>query len=76
MNIKKNKKILILGVSYKKNIDDTRESPAISILEKLKKLYPISYFDPFVKNIKIKILFSRLASGTKKVITGKIKAGN
>ncbi len=54
MNIKKNKKILILGVAYKKNIDDTRESPAISILEKLKKLYPVSYFDPFVKNIKIK----------------------
>ena len=32
MNIKKNKKILILGVSYKKNIDDTRESPALTIL--------------------------------------------
>lgn len=54
INIKKNKKILILGVSYKKNIDDTRESPAISILEKLKKSYSTSYFDPFVKSIKIK----------------------
>ena len=33
----KNNKVLILGVAYKKNIDDTRESPALIIGNKLKK---------------------------------------
>ena len=33
----KNKKILILGVTYKKNIDDIRESPALEIIKILIK---------------------------------------
>src|SRR6185295_19071675 len=32
----KNAKILILGIAYKKNIDDMRESPAVKIMELLK----------------------------------------
>ena len=32
----KNNKILILGLSYKKNIDDIRESPALEIIKILK----------------------------------------
>ena len=41
--------ILILGVSYKKNVDDIRESPAIDIIEKLFDLKAkISYDDKFV----------------------------
>jgi UDP-N-acetyl-D-glucosamine dehydrogenase len=48
-----NKKILILGVAYKQNIDDTRESPAFKIASKLKlKGYDFEYSDPYVKNIK------------------------
>ena len=31
-----NQKILIIGVAYKKNIDDTRESPALEIMNILK----------------------------------------
>ena len=46
--------ILIMGVAYKKNVDDTRESPAASILEKLSKTYNVNYYDPYVKNVKIK----------------------
>jgi|TARA_B110000259_G_scaffold187759_1_gene243199 UDP-N-acetyl-D-glucosamine dehydrogenase len=47
------KKILILGVAYKANIDDTRESPAFKIAEKLKKNgYDFEYSDPYVKKIK------------------------
>ena len=44
------KKILILGVAYKKNINDTRESPAFEIIKLLKKKYKvrIDYHDPFV----------------------------
>ena len=42
-------KILILGISYKKNIDDMRESPSAVLLEELeKKGAQISYSDPHV----------------------------
>ncbi len=44
----KDSKILILGLSYKKNIDDVRESPSIEILSLLhSKGAIISYSDPF-----------------------------
>ncbi len=42
-------KILILGVAYKKDVDDTRESPAMEIMRLLKeKGATLSYHDPFV----------------------------
>ncbi len=42
-------RILILGIAYKKNIDDMRESPAALILELLRdKGAEISYSDPHV----------------------------
>lgn len=45
----KGSKILILGLSYKKNIDDTRESPAVEIMSLLEeKGAQISYSDPHV----------------------------
>lgn len=48
-------KILIWGVSYKKDISDTRESAAYSVIEDLiKKGVKIEYFDPFVKKFKVK----------------------
>lgn len=41
--------ILVLGVAYKANVDDYRESPAFRIMEKLKKLgAEVSYNDPYV----------------------------
>lgn len=46
-------KILILGVSYKKNVDDTRESPALEIITELQSLGAlVSYHDPHVKQLK------------------------
>lgn len=40
-------KILVLGIAYKKNVDDTRESPSVIIMEKLRDLgAQISYSDP------------------------------
>ncbi|MFC2168526.1 nucleotide sugar dehydrogenase [Acidobacteriota bacterium] len=44
----KNAKILVLGLSYKKDIDDTRESPALKIISLLqeKKIY-VAYNDPY-----------------------------
>jgi len=45
-------KILIVGVAYKKDIDDIRESPALRIMNLLKhKGAKITYHDPNVKNV-------------------------
>ena len=45
-------KILIVGVAYKKDIDDIRESPALRIRDLLKhKGAKITYHDPNVKNV-------------------------
>jgi UDP-N-acetyl-D-glucosamine dehydrogenase len=47
----KNSKILVLGIAYKKNVDDSRESPAIELMQLLsKKGAIISYSDPFIPN--------------------------
>ena len=41
-------RILILGVSYKKDVDDLRESPALTIIELLKRQGAlVSYNDPY-----------------------------
>lgn len=46
-------KILILGVTYKKNINDTRESPGLKIIDLLtKKGYDVSYSDPYISKLK------------------------
>lgn len=43
-------KILVLGLAYKKNVDDCRESPSIKILKTLaERGANLSYFDPHVK---------------------------
>ncbi|MEY6432372.1 nucleotide sugar dehydrogenase, partial [Thioalkalicoccus limnaeus] len=45
----KGAKILVLGIAYKKNVDDRRESPAIELMELLQhKGAVISYSDPHV----------------------------
>ncbi len=42
-------RILVLGISYKKNIDDMRESPSVVLMEKLRDLgAEVSYSDPHV----------------------------
>ena len=42
--------ILILGLSYKKNVDDMRESPSIEIIKLLKsKGSNVAYSDPYFK---------------------------
>lgn len=45
----KNSKILILGIAYKKNVDDMRESPSVHLMELIqKKGGIINYSDPHV----------------------------
>jgi UDP-N-acetyl-D-glucosamine dehydrogenase len=49
----KNSRILLLGVAYKKDIDDVRESPALSIIDRLRaKGAQVRYHDPFVKELR------------------------
>jgi UDP-N-acetyl-D-glucosamine dehydrogenase len=50
----RNSKVLVLGVAYKKDISDMRESPALNILELLiEKHVEVSFYDPFVDELKI-----------------------
>lgn len=45
----KGSKILVLGIAYKPNVDDMRESPAVVIMEELRALGAhVSYSDPHV----------------------------
>ena len=45
-------KTLILGVAYKKDIDDYRESPALDIIELLSQSGSlVEYYDPYVPNL-------------------------
>lgn len=42
-------KILVLGVAYKQDIDDYRESPAIHVIDELEKVgADVEYYDPWV----------------------------
>jgi UDP-N-acetyl-D-glucosamine dehydrogenase len=56
-----NPKVLILGLSYKKNIDDIRNSPGLEIFKILKKKTQIDFEDKFVNTLqdKNKKYFSR-----------------
>ena len=45
-------KILLLGVAYKKNVDDVRESPALEIMEILQAQgADLSYSDPYIPRL-------------------------
>jgi UDP-N-acetyl-D-glucosamine dehydrogenase len=45
----KGSSILVLGVAYKKNVDDMRESPSVHIMDMLrKKGAEVAYSDPYV----------------------------
>jgi len=45
-------KVLILGVAYKKNVDDTRETPTFKIMELLQeRKVEVDYNDPYVPRL-------------------------
>lgn len=49
----KNAKILILGIAYKQDIDDYRESPALRVIEELeKKQALVDFYDPWIPSYK------------------------
>ena len=51
----KNAKVLVLGVAYKQDIDDYRESPALRVIEVLRREGArVKYYDPWVKEYRYK----------------------
>ncbi|WP_396273831.1 nucleotide sugar dehydrogenase [Granulicella aggregans] len=48
----RNARVLVLGVAYKKDVDDLRESPALTIIELLQKAgATVAYNDPFFPTV-------------------------
>lgn len=48
----KGSKVLVLGVAYKPNVDDVRESPALTLIERLRdKGAEVSFHDPHVPRL-------------------------
>ena len=46
----KGSKVLVLGIAYKKNVDDMRESPSVELMQLLRdKGADLAYSDPFFK---------------------------
>src|SRR4051812_12389573 len=45
----KGARVLVLGIAYKKNVDDMRESPSVMLMEKLRALgAEVAYSDPHI----------------------------
>ncbi len=65
----KGARILILGLSYKANVDDDRESPTYRLMEKLEEMgAKVSYNDPHIPEIKPSREFSKFAGRKSKDI--------
>lgn len=63
--------ILILGVSYKQDIDDYRESPALKVIECFEKEGSIiEFYDPYVEEYEYK---GQIKKGLKKLTEEKLK---
>jgi len=46
-------KVLVLGVAYKQNIDDYRESPSLPVIDNFKQLgAEVCFFDPYISEYK------------------------
>ena len=64
-----NPKILLLGMAYKKNVADIRNSPSLNIFYELKKIYKNIFFnDEYVKKIK----FKKQTINSKKIILSEL----
>jgi UDP-N-acetyl-D-glucosamine dehydrogenase len=58
----KGTKILLLGLAYKANVDDDRESPSYRLLEKLEEMGAlVSYNDPYIPTIRLTREYAKFA---------------
>ncbi len=68
----KGAKILMLGLAYKANVDDCRESPSYRLLEKLEALgAKVSYNDPYLPEIPFSREFPHFAGRKSAAVSGK-----
>lgn len=68
---KKRPSILVLGVAYKKDVKDLRESPALEIIEELRRARAdVSYYDPYFPYLKINDINITPARLSRKTIAG------
>ncbi|MBP2097446.1 nucleotide sugar dehydrogenase [Enterococcus rivorum] len=49
MEKSKGNRIALMGLAYKGNVDDVRESPAVKIYQELSNQFTVNVFDPYVK---------------------------
>ena len=62
----KKKSCLIIGVAYKKNVDDMRESPSLKIFENLEKRnIKCDYYDPYITEIRDLRKFDKIKKSIK-----------
>jgi UDP-N-acetyl-D-glucosamine dehydrogenase len=67
----KNAQILLLGLAYKANVDDDRESPSYRLIEKLEELgAEVSYNDPYIPVIRPSREYAKFAHRKSVEITG------
>ena len=60
---KKNINSLLIGIAYKRNVADTRESPAFDFINILKKKkVNVTYHDPFVDKTSSRKLIKQMSS--------------
>lgn len=65
-------KIVVMGLSYKRNIADTRESPSIKIIEELAGLgADVEVYDPFIEKIETKVGTFKSARSIDEALEGK-----
>jgi UDP-N-acetyl-D-glucosamine dehydrogenase len=67
----KGSKILILGVAYKRDVNDLRESPALDVMELLhRKGAKIDYHDPYIPSLAL----GELTLRSKPIRSGRLKS--
>jgi len=68
----KGSKILMLGLAYKGNVDDDRESPSYRLMDKLEEMgATVAYNDPYIPVIQSTREFSRFAGRKSAKVNGK-----
>lgn len=64
----KGSRVLVLGIAYKKNIDDPRESPALELMERFqRKGAVVSYSDPHIPHAPVTREYDFHAQGLRSV---------
>jgi len=67
----KGSRVLILGLAYKANVDDDRESPSYRIMEKLERLgATVEYNDPYIPVIRPTREYARYAGRRSTAVDG------